>query len=91
MLINSRLNDQGIEAWFERGATKQDDKFVINRDYRLALPSPPVMGHDQLTSMFQKIVDADFDVLFLRPKDPESLITVAELGKFLSIAENFAR
>ena len=92
-MINSSLSPNAIEAWFERGATQvEEDQFQINRDFRLGLPSPPIMGYDQMRELHQALIDADFDTLHLRPRDPEKFVGGFEdISKFRTQTEAFVR
>lgn len=90
-MINSSLSPSAIEAWFERGATQvEEGQFQINRDFRLGLPSPPIMGYDQMRELHQALIDADFDTLHLRPRDPEKFVGGFEdISKFRTQTEAF--
>ena len=93
-MINSSLNDEAIEVWFERGATQiENGNFRINRDVKLNLSSPPIMGHDQMVKLHNVILDSNIDVLHLRPLNPEKLTgaTYQEIEKFKKLTEDFVK
>lgn len=92
-MINSSLSPHAIDAWFERGATEvENGQFRINRDFRLGLPSPPIMGYDQMAELHQTLIDADFDILHLRPRDPEKFVGgFDDVSKFRTQTEAFVR
>ena len=92
-MINSKLSEKALDVWFERGATAvEDDKFQINRDFRLGLPSPPIMGYDQMKELHDQLIKANFDILHLRPKDPEKFVGgFDDISKFKTQTEAFVK